>query len=174
MSDAMQIASPRQVITGYSNPFQPDVVGRNVTPGEGMLVPGQETILLCMCPGQRRRHSQALRITAVYFELPRIISHRAQVGDHGDVGQQGILGIQGPPRLHWSWPNRWQIDILIQRHAIGPMPDVSRRYHETAHLLLEKGVELYGPGRLIVCNLLSQYSGRIDRIIKGQWRGNVG
>src|SRR5712691_3768952 len=146
MSDAMQIVSPRQVVARESNPFQPDVVGRNITPGVGMLVPGQETILLCMCPRQERRQSQALRITAVYLELPRIISHLAQVGDHSNVGQQGVLGIVGPPRLHWSRPYGRQIDILIHRHAIGPMPDVSRRYHEAAQLLLEKAVELYGPG----------------------------
>src|SRR5713101_6619821 len=154
MRNAMQIASPRQIIAGYSNPFQPDVVGRNITPGEGMLVPGQETILLCMCPGQRRRQSQALRITAVYLELRRIISYLAQVGDHSDVGQQGVLGIVGPPRLHWSGPYGRQIDILIYRHAIGPMPDVSCRDHKATHLLFEKAVELYGPGRLVASNRL--------------------
>src|SRR5216684_6495611 len=104
MGDTVKVVSPRQLIAGDSNPFEPDVVGRNITPRVGMLVPGQETILLCMCPGQRRRQSQALRITAVYLELPRIISHLAQVGDHSDVGQQGVLGIVGPPRLHWSRP----------------------------------------------------------------------
>src|SRR5260370_906114 len=98
----------------------------------------------------------------------------AEVGYHGETCQQGVLRIVGSSRLHRSWPYRRQVDVLIQRHALGTMADVSRGYHEAAQLFLKNTVELVSPGYLVGCNRLLQHSGWIHSIIKHQGGEDVG
>ena len=63
--------------------------------------------------------------------------------------------IDGQDDLFGAWSDRRQINVQIpaaaaERLPIGSIPDVSSRYHIASQLLLENGVELCGPGCLVV------------------------
>ena len=173
-SETPESIAPRQLVANDPNPVMTDVVNRDVTPLELRAVPRRERggagIRQCVM----RVEIETAAISALERHLRGVIRLLADVSDHIDVRQPGILRVPRPAGLHRPWPNRRHVDVLIERETIGPRTDIPDGHHVAADLFLDEQVELLRTRGRIVDILLLHLSFRMRGVVEGQRRRDVG